>query len=284
MPVGRFMSIQFKKNREIHPFLYDTLEQARISIRAAIAWFTDPELFKLLMYKKNKGVEITVILNNDVINRTLTDLGMLEDCIRFSNILLKDYIMHHKFCIIDNKKVLTGSYNWTVRARRHNNENLLCIEIPNIVSEYQKEFDSLTKNSQGQSRIPTLQQRDAIQNVEDLAILRLEEQYNFGIMDRLNKIKDLNSGIRIDILYGLIGNHTPVIAAKKLAESDVYIQEGLQKLVLKKRLDLSFEESIIRKEYANLFDSRTKENAKKKLEQLEFFKDPIYQTFWDRYI
>jgi len=28
--------------------------------------------------------------------------------------------MHHKFCIIDLKTVIHGSYNWTNKARWHN--------------------------------------------------------------------------------------------------------------------------------------------------------------------
>eukprot|EP00012_Vannella_robusta_P003002 CAMPEP_0206182496 /NCGR_PEP_ID=MMETSP0166-20121206/96_1 /ASSEMBLY_ACC=CAM_ASM_000260 /TAXON_ID=95228 /ORGANISM="Vannella robusta, Strain DIVA3 518/3/11/1/6" /LENGTH=73 /DNA_ID=CAMNT_0053597209 /DNA_START=388 /DNA_END=606 /DNA_ORIENTATION=- len=32
--------------------------------------------------------------------------------------------MHHKFAIIDDQVILTGSFNWTVQAQRSNRENL----------------------------------------------------------------------------------------------------------------------------------------------------------------
>lgn len=53
--------------------------------------------------------------------------------------------MHHKFCIIDLKKVITGSFNWTNKAN-FNNENISVIEQREQGEAYAQEFLKLIKD------------------------------------------------------------------------------------------------------------------------------------------
>jgi cardiolipin hydrolase len=56
-----------------------------------------------------------------------------------------DYIMHHKFVVIDGAKVLSGSFNWTMQAVMGNKENVIVTEEPEIVAPFAEEFESLWK-------------------------------------------------------------------------------------------------------------------------------------------
>lgn len=56
--------------------------------------------------------------------------------------------MHHKFAIIDNEAVLTGSYNWTRSAANYNHENILITHDRDTVLAYCQEFDKLWKEMQ----------------------------------------------------------------------------------------------------------------------------------------
>jgi cardiolipin hydrolase len=51
--------------------------------------------------------------------------------------------MHHKFALIDNRILLTGSFNWTRSAVLHNKENVLCTDVPGLVQPFRKEFAKL---------------------------------------------------------------------------------------------------------------------------------------------
>ncbi|MGN0935860.1 phospholipase D-like domain-containing protein [Acinetobacter amyesii] len=53
--------------------------------------------------------------------------------------------MHHKFCIIDLKKVITGSFNWTVKAS-FNNENIAVIEQREQAEKFADEFIKLIED------------------------------------------------------------------------------------------------------------------------------------------
>ncbi len=51
--------------------------------------------------------------------------------------------MHHKFCLMDDRVIMNGSFNWTVQAVKKNQENLMIVENPPLVKQYDAEFDKL---------------------------------------------------------------------------------------------------------------------------------------------
>lgn len=59
-----------------------------------------------------------------------------------------DNIMHNKFCIIDGKKVINGSYNWSCKAE-YNKENITILQSKiqgeEKILSYMKEFMKLKK-------------------------------------------------------------------------------------------------------------------------------------------
>jgi len=49
---------------------------------------------------------------------------------------------HNKFAIIDDTRVLTGSYNWTEKAES-NWENLLILDCPELAKSYESEWEKI---------------------------------------------------------------------------------------------------------------------------------------------
>lgn len=105
------------------------LAAAESEIVAAIAWFTDRELFDVLCRQTGRGVRVRLAVLGDRINlgpgglnfQRLQDIGGELFVIPAAGD--RDPIMHHKFCVIDGATVLVGSYNWTKRAQS-NDENV----------------------------------------------------------------------------------------------------------------------------------------------------------------
>lgn len=95
------------------------LFKAKESIKIAVAWFTNELLLQPLILKLQNGVSVEIILNDDEINRggesSLDFIEFLQagGVLRWND---SKQLMHDKFCIIDNKIVITGSYNWTNKA------------------------------------------------------------------------------------------------------------------------------------------------------------------------
>jgi phosphatidylserine/phosphatidylglycerophosphate/cardiolipin synthase-like enzyme len=49
---------------------------------------------------------------------------------------------HNKFAVIDGSIVLTGSYNWTLKAEK-NWENLLILDCPGLAKAYESEWNKI---------------------------------------------------------------------------------------------------------------------------------------------
>lgn len=107
----------------IQSIIIDELSTSQKSIKIAIAWFTDDDIFELLCSKANEGIAIELLVMNDRINKNsnidydkLNQLGSKVWLIENAN--SRRSIMHNKFCIIDHSTIISGSYNWTKQAQK----------------------------------------------------------------------------------------------------------------------------------------------------------------------
>jgi hypothetical protein len=119
------------------------MEMATKSIKVAVYWFTNHELFDLLYQKQLNGVDCELIIHNDYINNRDNGLPFQD----FINAGGKFYFsdeenpMHNKFCIIDNQVLINGSYNWTYYAESKNRENILIVKDEfDVLKAFETEF------------------------------------------------------------------------------------------------------------------------------------------------
>ena len=101
------------------------INQAEAFINIAMYVFTDKEIAASLKNAQNKGVKVRVYLDKSQIDSKYSQSRFLVQKGIKVRISTNNYIMHHKFAIIDNYLLLTGSYNWTFSANKRNDENLI---------------------------------------------------------------------------------------------------------------------------------------------------------------
>ena len=137
----------------IHKVIIHHLEQGQTEIVAAIAWFTDRDIFEVLCKKARSGIKVTVALIGDEINKGPGGLNF-QRLINFGGQVIflppgsRDApTMHHKFCVIDSATVITGSYNWSQKARS-NDENITIVsDAKDFAGSYLSTFDTLIARS-----------------------------------------------------------------------------------------------------------------------------------------
>lgn len=117
------------------------LDEAKVSILVAIAWFTNQRIADKLVEKFEEGLDVKVVFYKD---HTNSKFGVNIGCIPFKSIRgTRGGVMHHKFCVIDNQKVITGSYNWSDNAEKKNDENATLVYDNDCASSYSVEFRRL---------------------------------------------------------------------------------------------------------------------------------------------
>lgn len=128
--------------------ILEEIDKASTSLKIAVYWFTNHELFELLCQKQLSGVQCELIIHNDYINNRDTGLPFQKFIDAGGKFYFSDEEnpMHNKFCIIDKKVLINGSYNWTYYAESKNRENILIIRDENdVVNSFETEFQQLIK-------------------------------------------------------------------------------------------------------------------------------------------
>jgi peptidoglycan hydrolase CwlO-like protein len=139
----------------IHDVISEQLRGAREEIKAAVAWFTDSTLIELLGRKAKEGVRVQVIVAENDANSQIDYSLMTQHGVALHVYPAAGYGgMHHKFCVVDRRTAMTGSYNWTVNARRNNGENLMVTDDPESVRKCLEAFDQMLAELQGDAPAP----------------------------------------------------------------------------------------------------------------------------------
>ena len=104
---------------------------------SAFCAFYDLELKSVIgaLVNKSWDIEVNVVIDGDNANNLVKG-----ENVRYDN---KMQLMHNKFCIIDNKIVITGSFNPTNNDNYNNNNNMLIIQSGTLAANYKAEFDEL---------------------------------------------------------------------------------------------------------------------------------------------
>ena len=122
------------------------INQAEAFINIAMYIFTDREIALPLAKARERGVKVRLYLDKDQVDYKYSQSRFLVQKGIKTRISSNNYIMHHKFAIIDNRLLLTGSYNWTFSANNRNDENLMVIDDPEVIEIFQNQFVDLWTN------------------------------------------------------------------------------------------------------------------------------------------
>lgn len=107
--------------------IISTIDQSKKSILVQAYTFTSKPITESLIKAKNWGVDVRVILDKTQIHSKYSVINELFKQEIPIWIDLKPAISHNKIIIIDNQKIITGSFNFTSAVESRNAENLLII-------------------------------------------------------------------------------------------------------------------------------------------------------------
>jgi len=141
----------------------DTLGLAIRSVDLALFVFSEQRLANMLETAHQRGVQVRALIDRQFAYRPYSEaLDMMgvslsnkckheidnrpwKNAIATVGVpqLPKGDLLHHKFGIIDQQTIITGSHNWSAAANNGNDETLLVIHNPTVAAHYVREFDRL---------------------------------------------------------------------------------------------------------------------------------------------
>lgn len=139
------------------------VQTAQRSLQMALFVFSDQTLVNSMEPLRQRGVEIQALIDSSFAYRAYSEgldmLGVaLADACQFEADnrpwqpaiatvgvprLPPGDLLHHKFGVVDQQIVITGSHNWTTAANTTNDETLLVIHSPTVAAHYDREFQRL---------------------------------------------------------------------------------------------------------------------------------------------
>jgi phosphatidylserine/phosphatidylglycerophosphate/cardiolipin synthase-like enzyme len=117
------------------------IQRARHEVLVLAYSFTSRAIAQALVDAKLRGVHVDIILDHSNEHDAYTDLHFFLEQGLKPVIDAHHAIAHNKVMIIDNRTLLTGSFNFTQHAETDNAENLLVIKgHPELVRQYKENF------------------------------------------------------------------------------------------------------------------------------------------------
>jgi len=137
---GHLLKVFFSPEDNIEDIIIQEIAFAQKNIHFMLFSFTSSKIGEALIDKFNEGIKIYGLLEkrgsqtkySQYIKMKIEGLPIKLDKNKGN--------MHHKVMIIDNKKVITGSFNFSKNANLKNDENIIILEDSKIARLYLKEF------------------------------------------------------------------------------------------------------------------------------------------------
>ena len=140
-------AVSFSRNLSVANLIGRMIENAAVSLDAALYRFNNPQLAGALADAARRGVSIRLVLDRGKYQEDPQTQHLLQaGAIPFRLLAGRpgtESKMHHKFAVLDGRAAITGSYNWTLESEEANYENLVILHDLEQLEAYRREFELL---------------------------------------------------------------------------------------------------------------------------------------------
>jgi phosphatidylserine/phosphatidylglycerophosphate/cardiolipin synthase-like enzyme len=121
--------------------MIDLIDQSGATLDLAVMGFNRQELVDAVLRAHDRGVIVRMVGDAD----HLYNSGYTQLMDRHIPVVVGNgpHIMHDKFMIVDERFVQAGTSNWTDTDLRHNSNNFVVIDSPEVADDFQAEFDQM---------------------------------------------------------------------------------------------------------------------------------------------
>lgn len=130
--------------------LNNVLLNAKSEIKCAFYELDEQNIANTLLFQSKNGVNVSLIVDDKYLNEKPL-LSLYNTSIKIYSDLNRgtkyNNYMHDKYCVVDNKILVSGSTNPTNNGFYKNNNNMIKIESKYLVKNYENDFDQMSLNN-----------------------------------------------------------------------------------------------------------------------------------------
>lgn len=142
---SRTNEIYFSPGDQCLNAINNALQQARKTVNICVFTISDNRITDNIIACHQSGIKVRVITDDDKTQDKGSDIyQMYQAGIPVRTDETPNH-MHHKYAIVDDSVLITGSYNWTRSAAMYNHENILITYDKGSIKPYSEEFEKLWK-------------------------------------------------------------------------------------------------------------------------------------------
>ena len=248
-----------------------SIDQSRDSILVSVAWLTSKDLLGQLIDKLESGCKVEIIISDHFENQRLTYSKFIEKGGKIFIVPTKSgKFLHDKFAIFDNEKIIAGSYNWTNSAEYYNHEFIIQSDDVQLIKQFNICFANLKKIVTNYEKVKLLNKDHLTAETKEEEFIKLEQELEKEFIDTIKEANDLGAKINSTNVISYIHNYGAIGGASRLISVGTdKLHSGLLKLGEINRLDISFENIILKKKYQVLFDKDILEKAQQRLDEFK---------------
>ena len=262
----------------IRKTIQQNIDIAKDSIYISVAWFTSKELLGQLTDKLDSGCKVEIIISDHFENKKLSyDSFLNKGGIVYIFPSTSGKFLHDKFALFDKSTLIAGSYNWTNSAEYYNHEFIIKSKDSSLIKQFFIRFENLKKVVIQYDISQLLKKNNLTAETKEDEFIKLEYELENEFIESLKEANELGAKINSTNVITYIHNYGAIGGASRLIKVGTEkLHSGLLKLWEIKRLDISFENIILKEKYKILFDRDILEKAQKRLDEL--IKDTIPQS------
>lgn len=136
-------SAYFSPGTDILFALRDLMGEAQNRLLICVFTISDDRLSKAIKTAHQRGIDVRIITDNHKSEDKGSDIEYLHKSRVPVRMDRSPDHMHHKYAIVDDHSLVTGSYNWTRSAETRNQENIVVLHDASLIRQFEKEFERL---------------------------------------------------------------------------------------------------------------------------------------------
>jgi hypothetical protein len=144
--VNEFFELHFAPDERLDSVLKKQLDRAEESIEIAMFGLTERKVQDALIKALGRGVRVSIVTEQKNANKTPLDERVEQagaEVVRAANRVGPYSAMHHKYAVVDGKRLITGACNWTKNGTRYSDEDILVVDSEALARQYQDNFADL---------------------------------------------------------------------------------------------------------------------------------------------